>query len=162
MPSITAYGDGYRCQVYIKGVRDSKTFERKRDAQQWGAQREQELRTTTTMGGKTFAEAALRYKTEVSTKKEGAAWEVLRLDRMMEYFGGMRLIDIKAPQIGVWRDARLEGDDDHRAVTGSTVVETNCAKRDMWVPLTFGASETPSEYVATVCWSTPLETIWTG
>jgi len=34
MPSITPYGDGYRCQVYVKGQRDSQTFPTKREAQQ--------------------------------------------------------------------------------------------------------------------------------
>lgn len=139
MPSITPYGKGYRCQVYVKGERDSQTFERKRDAQAWGARREQELKAGALVGGKTFAQAAERYKAEVSTKKAGNEWEVLRLDRMIEHFGNTRLGEIEQPQIAAWRDFRLIGDKDHRPVSGATVVrESNLLRnvftvaRDEW------------------------------
>jgi integrase len=139
MPSITPYQNGYRCQVYVKGVRDSKTFERKRDAQQWGAQREQELRATSIMGGKTFAQAVERYMLEVCDKKDGGPWEKLRLARMVEHFGDRRLTEIGAPDIARWRDRRLAGGDGHKAVSGSTVVrESNLLRnvftvaRDEW------------------------------
>lgn len=139
MPSITPYSGGYRCQVYVKGVRDSQTFKTKRDAQQWGAQREMELRAASVMGGKTFAQAAERYIAEVCDKKDGGPWEKLRLARMVEHFGATRLSDIGAPQIAAWRDARLAGDEQHKAVSGSTVVrESNLLRnvftkaRDEW------------------------------
>lgn len=139
MPSITPYGDGYRCQVYVKGQRDSQTFPTKREAQQWGARRQQELRTQAAPGGRTFAQAAERYQLEVSAKKAGAKWEGLRLAAMVEYFGAMRLADIQAPQIAAWRDARLAGGDGRRAVAGSTVLrESNLLRnvftvaRDEW------------------------------
>lgn len=139
MPSITPYGDGYRCQVYVKGQRDSQTFATKREAQQWGARRQQELRTQAAPGGRTFAQAAEKYGLEVSAKKAGAKWEQLRLAAMAEHFGSMRLGEIQAPQIAAWRDARLAGGDGRRAVAGSTVLrESNLLRnvftvaRDEW------------------------------
>jgi len=139
MPSITPYGDGYRCQVYVKGQRDSQTFATKREAQQWGARRQQELRTQAAPGGRTFAQAAEKYGLEVSAKKAGAKWEQLRLAAMAEHFGSMRLGEIQAPQIAAWRDARLAGSEGRRAVAGSTVLrESNLLRnvftvaRDEW------------------------------
>lgn len=139
MPSITPYGDGYRCQVYVKGQRDSQTFPTKREAQQWGARRQQELRTQAAPGGRTFAQAAEKYSLEVSAKKAGAKWEQLRLAAMAEHFGSMRLGEIQAPQIAAWRDARLAGGEGRRAVAGSTVLrESNLLRnvftvaRDEW------------------------------
>jgi integrase len=139
MPSITPYGDGYRCQVYVKGQRDSQTFPTKREAQQWGARRQQELRTQAAPGGRTFAQAAEKYQLEVSAKKAGGKWEELRLATMLEHFGEMRLADIQAPQIAAWRDSRLAGGDGRRAVSGSTVLrESNLLRnvftvaRDEW------------------------------
>ncbi len=139
MPSITPYGDGYRCQVYVKGQRDSQTFATKREAQQWGARRQQELRRQAAPGGRTFAQAAEKYGLEVSAKKAGAKWEQLRLAAMVEHFGTMRLGEIQAPQIAAWRDARLAGGEGRRAVAGSTVLrESNLLRnvftvaRDEW------------------------------
>lgn len=140
MPSVTPYGNGWRCQVYVKGERDSQTFESKRDAQRWGAQRDQEMRAAKKAGGQTFKAAVDRYKLEVSSKKDGKAWEELRLARMLEYFGeSKRLGDIQAPEISAWKNHRLEGSDDRRAVTGSTVLrEANLLRnvftvaRDEW------------------------------
>lgn len=132
MPSIKPYGDGYRAQVYVKGQRDSQTFERKKDAQQWAAQREQELKDATTVGGQSFAAAAKRYMQFVSSKKAGGEWEKLRMGRMVEHFGKTKLRDIGPPQIAAWRDARLAGDDEHRAVTGSTVVRESNLLRNLF------------------------------
>lgn len=139
MPSITPYGDGYRCQVYVKGQRDSQTFPTKREAQQWGARRQQELRTQAAPGGHTFAQAAEKYVQEVSAKKAGGKWEELRLATMVAHFGSTRLADIQAPQIAAWRDARLAGGEGRRAVAGSTVLrESNLLRnvftvcRDEW------------------------------
>jgi integrase len=44
MASITVYKGGFRAQVFILGVRDSKTFRTKREATAWGSARETEIR----------------------------------------------------------------------------------------------------------------------
>ena len=122
MASILPHAKGWRVQLTFKGKRDSRVFESKREAQQWAAARELELRSGSAVGGKTFTQAADRYMLEVSSKKDGDRWERLRLEAMKRYFGhSLTLGEIKAPQIAAWRDWRLSGDVDNRAVTGSTV-----------------------------------------
>ena len=80
------------------------------------------MRSGSVVGGKTLARAIDRYILEVSSKKEGEKWERLRLEAMKRYFGPVvTLGEISAPTIAAWRDWRLNGDVDHRAVTGSTV-----------------------------------------
>ena len=121
MASILPHPRGWRVQLTVKGQRDSQVFTSKRDAQQWASQREIELRNGSAVGGKTFSQAAERYLNEVSSKKEGAKWEGLRLAVMRAHFGGKTLAEIQQPEIAAWRDWRLKGDKDHRPVGGSTV-----------------------------------------
>ena len=96
-------------------------FESKREAQQWAAMRETEMRNGSFVGGKLFSQAIARYLSEVSSKKDGEKWERLRLDAMLTHFGDVRLSDIRQPEIAAWRDFRINGDKDHRSVIGSTV-----------------------------------------
>ncbi|NVO05648.1 MAG: tyrosine-type recombinase/integrase [Rhodoferax sp.] len=121
MASILPHPKGWRVQLTVKGERDSRVFESKRDAQQWAAKRETEMRAGSVVGGKKLSQAFTRYQEEVSSKKEGEKWEKLRLDAMLEHFGDVTLAEIQEPQIAAWRDFRLNGDDDHKPVTGSTV-----------------------------------------
>jgi integrase len=121
MPSILPHAKGWRVQLTVKGQRDSQVFDSKRDAQQWAAVREIEMRAGSLVGGKLFSQAADRYIADVSSTKEGVKWEKLRLEAMKRYFGDKTLADIRQPQIAKWRDWRLNGDKDHKAVLGSTV-----------------------------------------
>ena len=121
MASILPHAKGWRVQLTVKGLRDSQVFESKREAQQWAAQREIEMRRGSAVGGKTFSQAADRYLLDVSSKKDGAKWEALRLAAMKAHFGNKTLADIRQPEIAAWRDFRLKGDKDHRPVAGSTV-----------------------------------------
>lgn len=121
MASILPHAKGWRVQLTVKGQRDSQVFATKREAQQWAADREREMRRGSAVGGKTFSHAAERYLLEVAAKKEGAKWERLRLAAMMAHFGGKTLAEIRQPEIAAWRDFRLKGDKTHRAVAGSTV-----------------------------------------
>ncbi len=121
MASIQKVAKGYRVQLTVKGERDSRVFESKRDAQQWAAMREVEMRSGSVVGGKKLSQTITRYLEEVSAKKDGEKWERLRLDAMLAYFGDVRLESIQQPQIAAWRDFRLNGDKDHKPVTGSTV-----------------------------------------
>ncbi|MDP2254985.1 MAG: tyrosine-type recombinase/integrase [Polaromonas sp.] len=121
MASILPHAKGWRVQLTVKGQRDSQVFAFKRDAQQWAAQREIEMRRGSAVGGKTFSQAADRYLAEVSSKKDGAKWEGFRLAAMKVHFGDKTLAQIGQPEIAAWRDFRLKGDKDHRPVAGSTV-----------------------------------------
>ena len=82
MASILPHVKGWRVQLTIKGQRDSKVFVSKREAQQWAAARDLELRNGSAVGGKTFSQAADRYLEEVSSKKPGVKWEQFRLEAM--------------------------------------------------------------------------------
>lgn len=112
MAYIGRFRDRWRAQVQRDGVRASKTFATKREAQAWAL--EQEAKKTL-LSGRTFAQAVTKYATEVSSKKDGGPWEVRRLNAMLAHFPGA-LSDIDAPQVASWRDKRLQ------TVSGSTVV----------------------------------------
>ena len=121
MASILPHSKGWRVQLTVDGKRDSQVFTSKRDAQQWAARREVELRGGRVVGGKLFSHAVDEYLEKVSTGKAGEHWERLRLEAMRRYFGQVKLADISQPEIAAWRDWRLNGDKDRRPVTGSTV-----------------------------------------
>lgn len=119
---IEKHPKGYRAHVQKNGKRKSAIWETKREAQAWALKVEAEFEFQDDEAGHiTFADAADRYILEVSSKKEGNRWEVLRLSSMKAYFDGYNLNDIGAPQIAKWRDWRLSGDKDRPPVTGSTV-----------------------------------------
>jgi len=123
MASILPHAKGWRVQLTVKGERDSRVFGSKREAQQWAAMRETEMRAGSVVGGKTLSQAFTRYLAEVSSKKEGERWERLRLDAMLRYFGDVPLANLRQPQISGWREHRLNGDPENgiRPVIGSTV-----------------------------------------
>jgi integrase len=115
MASITKHKDGWRAHVYVNGTRATKVFEKKRDAQAWGARREQEL--SKTPHGRRLDMAIEHYLNTVSkTKSDGAAdWERRRFASMLDFFGDALLVEIDSGRIGQWRDHRLQ------TVSGSTV-----------------------------------------
>lgn len=121
MASILPVAGGYRVQLTVKGQRDSKVCASKREAQQWAAMRETEMRNGSAVGGGKLSQTITRYLSEVSSKKDGDKWERLRLAAALAYFGDVRLDSIQQPQIAAWRDFRLNGDKDHKPVIGSTV-----------------------------------------
>jgi integrase len=118
MPFITPYGKGrFRCHIQKLGVRESRTFDKKREALEWGVLRERQIEAEQKGIGVTFAQATARYLRDVSPKKKDAVeWETRRMAAFCEHFGEHTpLLTIKQPQIAKWRDHRLE------TVTGSTV-----------------------------------------
>jgi len=112
MSSIQKTEKGYRVQVAVKGVRDSASFPTKREAQQWGAKREMELRTETvgTTTTKTLADAFKRYALEVTPTRKGWRWEQLRLAAFERSIlpCKLRLPQITPEHIAAWRDIRIK------------------------------------------------------
>ena len=115
---------GTRCQIDItiggERVRESATRETKAAAQQWGHAREAELRAVKrgAIPNKTFADALIRYRDEISPKKKGFAFERKRIDAFLREFPKLvakPLQAVVAADLAVWRDKRLE------AVTKGTV-----------------------------------------
>lgn len=112
MASIAPYKDGYRAQVYVKGVRETKTFRTKREAVAWASARETELRENAkkSLGERhTLGDALRRYAEEVTPTKRGQRWEEVRI----KAFLATHPLPIEKPigsvtpdDIGAWRNAR--------------------------------------------------------
>ena len=111
MSSIQKTASGYRAQVAVKGCRDSETFPTKRDAQQWAAKREIDLRAQTqgASSSKTLLDAMRRYAEEVSSKRGGWRWEHMRLAAFERSClpCKLRLSAITPEHIATWRDDRM-------------------------------------------------------
>jgi len=118
MASIKKSASGWRAQVAIQGVRESKVFATKGEANAWAAQRETEIRTEKATGiqrGRTVDDAFRRYEKEVSVHKRGHKKEAIRLaaiGRMMvdaKPLAAWMLVDVTPEVLGKWRDIRLKG-----------------------------------------------------
>lgn len=126
MASISKEKTGWRVQVAIQGVRESRTFSTKAEATSWAAQRETEIRTEKATGvqrGRTVDDAFRRYEKEISVHKRGHRLETVRLAAIgrMEIdqvpFKDWKLADVTSEVLGRWRDHRLKID----KVLGSSV-----------------------------------------
>lgn len=118
MASIKPTAKGYRAQVYVKGVRESKCFRTRREAAAWGSVREIELSEAGEHSNNTLADALTRYASEVSIHKRGHRWEEIRIKAFMQSALPVKsLIHTITPEmIGLWRDDRL------RSVGNGTVL----------------------------------------
>lgn len=126
MSSITKRGDEWRAQIYVMGVRESRTCPTKAKAVAWAALRETEIREGAASGvqrDRTVDEAFRRYEKEVSVHKLGFRWEAIRLAAIgrMKIDGvelkEMRLYQVTPDTLGKLRDQRLTVD----KVKGATV-----------------------------------------
>lgn len=110
MASITPTANGYRAQVYVKGVRDSQCFRTQREAKAWGAARETELLDMATKPPAerhTLAEALMRYRDEVSPEKPGYRWENLRINAFLKVLPvNMPIGEVSPDVLGEWRKSR--------------------------------------------------------
>lgn len=101
---------GWRAEVARAGVRASKVFPSKREAQDWASRKEYEILN----GSKISARMKLhnlfeRYAREVSSKKRGYKWEALRLNKWGQSdLGEKSLSEISPADFAAWRDARLQ------------------------------------------------------
>lgn len=105
---IRKYKNGFRVEVQTNGQRKSATFTSKKEASEWGRLTELEFSNAPTASF-TIKDAIDKYAVEVSPKKAGAKWELLRLAAMQAYFKPETdLASIQPPQIAQWRDDRLQ------------------------------------------------------
>jgi len=117
MAYIRKYRDAWRAEIQRNGIRQSKVFSTKREAQAWALEQEATAKRARAGGNKSFGDAVDRYQVDVSSTKAGAKWELARLNVMREFFGAdAGLLDIDSPHIAAWRDSRL------KTVSASTVV----------------------------------------
>lgn len=102
----------WRAQVARSGQRLSSTFDTKSAANQWALKVEAELIAAKRgdVPKKTVAEALDRYAVEVSPKKRGARWEILRLNAYKaEPWAARWLTNLSPADLAAWRDRRLLG-----------------------------------------------------
>lgn len=117
----------WQAQIQRNGIRSSKSFDTKREAQAWAMEQEATAKRARAGGNKTFGDAVDKYKEDVSSKKDGEPWELRRLDVMAEHFGSdTALLEIDTPQIAEWRDTRL------KTVSASTVVRESNLLRNLF------------------------------
>lgn len=112
MASIRETPAGWRAQVFVRGLRDSRCFRTRREAAAWAAVRETELRAVAdrpVAERVTLAEAMRRYRDEVSPTKRGARWERVRIDAMLRAALPLDtpIARVTPEQIAAWRDGRL-------------------------------------------------------
>lgn len=106
----------WHIQIEVAGVRDSGTFDTKREAEAWQAQRSHEIRSMKTGKAghvRTLREALRRYAEEVSPGKRGERWEIIRLaayekPEHAKLPTKMLIGEITPVDIATWRDARLK------------------------------------------------------
>lgn len=115
-PKKTAQGT-WRVQIEIGGVRDSGTFDTKREADEWNARRTLELKADGKAGPgarKTLLDTLRRYADEVTPKKRGKAKELIRLmafedTEKHKHLPLKKLLkDVTSDDLGKWRDHRLK------------------------------------------------------
>ncbi|WP_371879837.1 tyrosine-type recombinase/integrase [Caballeronia sp. S22] len=115
MASITEYKGGYRAFVTVNGKRKTKTFAKRREAQEWVAHTEVGMRKEADKpeGSRhTVLEMLQRYTAEVTVKKEGARPEMMRIKAFLRNspaLAGKTLEAVRTPDLAAWRDARLAG-----------------------------------------------------
>lgn len=126
MANYSKVKTGWRAQIAIQGVRESRTMSTKAEAIAWATAREAEIRAGKATGiqaGRTVGDAFDRYEKEVSAAKRGHRFESLRLAAIGKWevngkpFRDMRLVDASSEVLGKWRDHRLNTD----KMSGSTV-----------------------------------------
>lgn len=130
MAYIYKNGDNWRAQIDSNGQRKSKTFPTKREAQAWAMATEGKAKRERHGGDHTFGDLVDKYKADVTAGKDGAVWEVRRIDALAQHFGAdAPLLSIETPQVAAWRDSRLRG---AKPVSGSTVVREANVLRNMF------------------------------
>lgn len=113
MASIVKYENGYRVHIKIKDHRESKTFRTKREAQEWAAFRETEIRNQKKLlPGEihTLRDAFRKYANEMTKGKSNPRWEQLRVANLESQNLPMDLpiCQINTNHISIFRDHRLK------------------------------------------------------
>ncbi|QEY15506.1 site-specific integrase [Cellvibrio sp. KY-GH-1] len=110
MATFRKNGDRWVAEVCVNGIRKSKTKDTKAEAKSWAAQAEIDFAElvdgfNTTI---TFNDVFIRYANEVSEKKKGAQWEIVRLKMFARFaIAGVRLVDLRRENFDQYIDDRL-------------------------------------------------------
>lgn len=122
----------WRAEVEVAGQRETQGgFPTKREAQEWAAHTEADLRAGR-LGkwpAKTLAQAIERYEREVTPTKAAQKIETGTFDRLRRDYPALvarRLLDVKPEHLAEWMRSRLE------TVKGSTVLREVNILRNVW------------------------------
>lgn len=110
LASVTKHPKGWRAYVARRGVRKSKIFPSKREAQDWASRQEYLiLNGEKAAAAMTFGELLDRYAREVSPKKRGHLVDLMRIDRIRreDAIAHVRLGSLSASDFSAWREKRL-------------------------------------------------------
>jgi integrase len=112
MAHVRRVKSGWKFEVARNGIRQSRTFKTKGAGEQWAAAQEAEILAVKrgAIPRKTFAEALIRYRDEISPTKRGGAFEVKRINAFLRDFPGearRQLSEVGGEHLAAWRDARL-------------------------------------------------------
>lgn len=103
MASYTKRGRYWRAFTCVRGERQSKTFDSKREARQWAEEVEEGKHSLHTL------HAALDlYLEEESPKHRGERWERARLLRFKREFDNIKLSEFTPSIVSQWRNKRLK------------------------------------------------------
>lgn len=111
MGTIRKKGSGYEAQVARKGVRKSKTFRTKSEANMWIAELEKDIIKGKHSGpqNKTFGELMEQYGKTVSITKRGCEWELKRIKALFDdEIYRVPLDELNQTHFVSWRDRRLQ------------------------------------------------------
>lgn len=106
--------DGYRIEICVNGIRESKVLRTIRECTAWAESRKSELRSVKKLppGERhTLKQALEKYRDEVCPNNRGERWETLRIyaflrDAKMPCAKSMA--EVSPSDIAIWRDSRLK------------------------------------------------------
>lgn len=110
MGSIFKYGDQYRAQVTVAGVRKSKVFRTKREANAWVESTTNALQVDPNQLH-TVAQCVQKYLAEETPKKKGHVKEAIRLNKFLRepiFPSHVLMSELCVSHMAAWRDARLK------------------------------------------------------
>lgn len=118
MPTYTKRKNSWRVQICCNGIRESRTFPLKGQAQAWAENREHEIRTGKArwVRNHLLDDALVRYRDEIAPKHRGYKWERNRIDALRRRtIAGKPIKSISPSDLSDYRESRLA------AVKNSTV-----------------------------------------
>ncbi|MFC7049528.1 tyrosine-type recombinase/integrase [Emcibacter nanhaiensis] len=103
MASIRKHGKKWQADIRLKGLRRTKLFKTKMEAQQWAIKQEEFVHPGLHGVNWTFRDAMQRYAKEESVKKRGARWETIRLNKLCRHpIADLTLLDLTPEDFKKW------------------------------------------------------------
>jgi len=106
---------GYTAEIEVKGIRKSKSFSTKRDAQIWAASEETQINQIATTQPKfryTLRQALEKYRNEITVRNAGKRWEQIRINAFLEHRDWLpldkKIGEVDTDDFSKFRDERLK------------------------------------------------------